>query len=173
MIKLRSAQFSDYSAIAGLHAKSWQQNYRGIFSDQFLDKEVEQERSEFWHHRLKSPKENQQVTIAVLDENTVGFSCLLLNDDPVFGSLLDNLHVSVTLQKSGIGKLLMKECAKIICEKSNIKKMYLWVYESNKNAISVYTHLGGVNVETVDRLNEDGTKAKALRYIWADASRLI
>ena len=173
MIKLRSAQFSDYAMIAKLHAKSWQQNYRGIFSHPFLDKEVEQERSGFWYNKLKFPKENQQVTVASLDENMVGFSCLLLNDDPAFGSLLDNLHVSMTLQKSGVGKLLMKECAKSICDKSNTKKMYLWVYESNKNAIRFYERLGGINVETADRQNEDGTKAKALRCIWTDGSQLI
>ena len=173
MITLRPAQLSDYSAIALLQAENWRQNYRGIFSDTFLDYEVDQERIWDWYERLDTPGENQQVIIAMAAENVVGFACLLLNDDPVFGSLLDNLHVSMDWQRAGIGKWLMKECAKIIRDKGSNNKMYLWVYESNQNAINVYNRLGGTNLETIEKQHKDGTKARACRYIWDDVSQLI
>ena len=123
MIQLRDAQFSDYAAIAKLHTESWRKTYRGIYSDSFLDHEVEQERLNVWQHKLKSPNNNQQVIIATFEDTVIGFACLYLNNDPVFGSLLDNLHVSTTLQKSGIGKLLMKECAKHISNKSKCQEL--------------------------------------------------
>jgi len=173
MIKLRPAQFSDHAAIVKLHAESWRQNYRGILSDHFLENEIEGDRAEVWYQRLKFPNKNQIVTIATLDENLVGFSCLFLDDDPVYSTLLDNLHVSMNLQKSGIGKLLMKECAKNICEKSNNRKMYLWVYAANQNARSFYQRLGGINFETLEKQNEDGTASKTCRYVWNDVSVLI
>ena len=40
MLVFRSATEKDAKGIAALHAKSWQQNYRGTFSDYFLDKET-------------------------------------------------------------------------------------------------------------------------------------
>jgi GNAT superfamily N-acetyltransferase len=173
MIALRPAQFPDYTSIAKLHAESWRQNYRGIYNDNFLDNEVEQNRSDTWHKRLKFPDPNQYVTVAVFNEGIVGFSCILLNDDPAFGSLLDNLHVLSDLQNTGIGRSLMKDCAKTILNKANNNKMYLWVYEVNKNARAVYERLGGTCYEIAVKQNEDGTHSSTCRYIWNDVSALI
>lgn len=173
MIELRDAQFSDYAAISKLHSESWRQNYRGILSDNFLDYKVEKEHSDIWNKRLQSPGKNQQVTIATFDENIVGFSCLLLDDDSFFGSLLDNLHVLTNEQKTGIGKLLMQNCARTICEKCNTNKMYLWVYELNKNARRFYERLGGTKFETIEKQNIDGTKAQVCRYTWDNVALII
>lgn len=170
MITLRDARLSDYASIARLHAQSWRQNYRGIYSDPFLDNEVEHERLDVWQKRLSAPGSNQQVIVATQDEAIVGFACLQLDDDPVFGSLLDNLHVASAVQGSGIGKLLMKECAQRIADKSNSHRMYLWVYEANENARRVYERLGAEHFETVEKQTEDGTKAQVCRYVWKDAS---
>ena len=74
MIELRTAQFADYTAIAKLHAENWRQNYRGIFSDPFLDHEVEKDRSDNWYQRLQSPAANQLITVATLEDRIVGFS---------------------------------------------------------------------------------------------------
>jgi ribosomal protein S18 acetylase RimI-like enzyme len=170
MTKLRPAQFSDYQAIAKLHAKSWRQNYRGIYSDKFLEEEVEQDRLGTWHKRLKSPDNNQYVIVATDEDKIVGFACIYLNDDAIFGSLLDNLHVTSELKRSGVGKLLIKEGAKYINEKCISKKMYLWVYELNENARKAYEHMGAKNVETVDKHHAGQVSAKACRYCWEDVN---
>jgi len=173
MIELRLANFTDYLAIAKLHAESWRQNYRGIFSDAYLDNKVETERLEFWHKRLTSPMVNQRVCLALQNETIAGFSCLYLDDDPAFGSLLDNLHVSESCQQSGIGRLLICNCAKTVLHEGNIKKMYLWVFETNHKAKRFYDHLGGRNIQSVEKQNADGTKSNACRYVWDDVSRLF
>ena len=172
MIKLRKAIFSDFTAIAELHAENWRQTYRGILSDQFLDYEVEKDRIETWHERLHSPGPNQLVIVATLNEVIQGFCCLFLDDDPVFGSLIDNLHVTAAMQKSGIGKMLVRDCVKHICDKAHTKKMYLWVYEANTNARIVYERLGGKLFETVSKKNEDGHIQKTCRITWEDVSNL-
>lgn len=173
MIQLRDAQFSDFAAIARLHAESWRKHYRGMMHEDFLKNEVEQERHSVWQERLQSPPGNQDVIVATLDDALVGFACLCLDDDPVYGSLLDNLHVSANVHKSGIGKILLKECAKRIAEKSRDGKMYLWVFARNENARDFYEHLGGRNVETVEKENFDGGKAQVCRYAWNDVSVLV
>lgn len=173
MIKLRDARFSDHTDIAQLHANNWQQHYRGIFSDQYLDMDVHNDLLDTWSRRLLSPIPNQIVRIAVQNETIAGFSCMFLDDDPTFGALLDNLHVASHLHKSGIGKLLLRECAKNISEQTQKKSMYLWVFEKNTNARNVYSHLGGTHVETVFKENPDGTMANVCRYIWQDLTVLI
>jgi GNAT superfamily N-acetyltransferase len=170
MIALRTARFSDHTAIAKIHIESWQKNYRNILSDQFLDNEIEEDRLKFWQIRLHSAMPDQKTTVAVNNENIVGFSCLLLNFDALHGSLLDNLHVQQEFQNSGIGKLLIKNCARTILEKGDTLKMYLWVYEANRNARKVYEHLGGTHIYTVRKSNVDGTEANACKYVWDDVT---
>lgn len=173
MIELRPARFSDYTTISSLHAESWRMTYRGILSDQYLDSDVEQDRLNIWHQRFKSPPDNQAITVALSDETIIGFCCLYLHDDPVFGSLIDNLHVASLYQNSGIGKMLIKESARIICKHATLKAMYLWVYEANKNARIAYDHFGGTCIETIEKENPDGTSSRVCRIVWDDASKFL
>lgn len=170
MIELRPATLYDYTPIAKIHTESWQKNYRNILSDRFLNEEVEEERLQFWQRKLSSIMESQYVTVATDNENIVGFSCLLLDFDALHGTLLDNLHVLQQFQKTGIGKQLMKNCARLILEKAKDRKMYLWVYEANENARKVYEHLCGSCLHIVSKSNVDGTEANACRYVWKDVT---
>ena len=170
MVHIVEASIYDYPEIAQLHANSWKQHYRGILSDDFLDNRVETERMKVWQDRFSSPALNQRVSIAKEDDGIVGFACLFLDDDPTFGSLIDNLHVVPRRQKSGIGRRLMKNCADIIQLEGTIKKMYLWVYDSNKNAQKAYESVGGKKVETVEKETEDGLRVLVCRYSWDDLS---
>ena len=173
MIELRDAQFSDYDSIARLHAASWRQTYRAIYSDHFLDHEVEQDRAAVWYDRLSSPHSRQQVIVAVQDETIIGFACLFLDDDPAYGSLLDNLHIASHWQKAGIGKRLLQACAQRIENLGNSRKLYLWVYESNANARRVYERLGAAHIETVEQPTASGNNALACRYVWQDVKVLL
>lgn len=173
MIELRPAVFSEYAEIAQLHAASWKKTYRGILSDQFLNHDVERVLLQRWQNRLSSPATNQAITLVVQENSVVGFSCIYLDDDLSYGTLLDNLHVAAGYQRSGVGKLLMKKCAELILQRSTNHKMYLWVFEANHNAREVYERLGGENVETVKKQHDDGTEAKVCRYIWEDVTTLI
>jgi ribosomal protein S18 acetylase RimI-like enzyme len=173
MIELRPAEFSEYATIAQLHAASWKKTYRGILSDRFLNDDVETVLLKKWQNRLSSPAINQEITLAIQDSLVVGFSCIYLDDNSSFGTLLDNLHVSASCQRSGVGKLLMKNCAEFILQGSNNHKMYLWVFEANQTARLVYERLGGENVEILKKQNEDGTEATACRYVWKDVTTLI
>jgi ribosomal protein S18 acetylase RimI-like enzyme len=172
VIKLRPAELSDFELIAKLHVDNWRTNYRGILSDNYLDNEIEKDRLDTWYRRLSSPGENQVVTVASLDNIFAGFCCLYLDDDPIFGSLIDNLHVSSNLQRSGIGKMLVIDCANKVYDKARNKKLYLWVYESNKNARTVYDRLSGTNFETIEKDNPDGTKSRTCRIVWDDITKI-
>ena len=171
MIRLRNAQFSDYAAIAKLHTDNWKETYRGILSDHYLDYEIDKDRLDTWYKRLQSPPNNQFITIAMSDDLIVGFCCVYLNENPDYGSLIDNLHVAPAFQRSGIGKMLVKESARYVCEKADNKKMYLWVFEANRNARIAYQHMGGTNVETVDKGNPDGTISRTCRIFWSDIKK--
>ena len=173
MVLLREAVFSDYKAIAQLHADSWKKTYRGILSEDYLKNEVDADRLNVWHQRLQQPDKNQRTGVALRNNEIVGFCCAILNDDPVFGTLIDNLHVSSTVQKSGIGRALLTDLAQYICEKCGDRRMYLWVYPSNTNARIFYERLGGIFAEEVEKPNDDGTTSLSCRYTWENSGTLL
>jgi ribosomal protein S18 acetylase RimI-like enzyme len=172
MIQIRPAHFEDYNAIAKLHADSWRRTYRGILSDHYLDHEVEQDRLKVWHERLLSPSDNQLILVATTADMLAGFCCVYMDHDPTFGSLIDNLHVTSGMQKSGVGKKLVQEAAKYINDHARHPKTYLWVYESNYNARLAYEKLGGTHFETIDKQNNDGTVSRSCRIVWDDVSKV-
>lgn len=173
MTEFKPALPEDYTAIAALHAQSWKRHYRGIYSDIFLEQEVKNDRLAVWLERLETPPQNQRVIMAVQNGAVIGFSCIYINDHPVFGTLLDNLHVSGHHQQQGIGRMLLQACARLILEHGEQHNMYLWVYEQNVQAVQAYERLGGRRHETVLKQNADGGSAVSHRYVWDDAADLL
>jgi ribosomal protein S18 acetylase RimI-like enzyme len=170
---LRPALASDYPAIAALHAANWQQTYRGILSDRYLDEDVEADRLALWKQRLEVPAPNQRLTVATQDGAVVGFCCVFLDDDPTHGSLIDNLHVAPGHRQTGVARQLVRNAAHQVQTEARHPGLYLWVFELNQNAKTAYDHLGGTCVETVEKTNEDGTTARICRYAWPNAAALL
>ena len=165
MLTFRPAVHDDYMAIAALHAASWRQNYRGTFSDHFLDKEVFNDRLKVWKARFKNPPKNQYVHIAEIENAMVAFVCAYIEDDTQYGTLIDNLHVDSEFIGQRIGEKLMIEVARFL-DTENKASMYLWVLSSNIKAISFYDRLGGRPIETVNDFDIGDREITKTRYHW-------
>ena len=164
------ANYKNWEAIARLHAQSWQQHYRGSFSDHYLDHEVIADRQTVWKERLKSPPSNQYAVLAREGEQLLGFVCVYLNEDPKWGAFLDNIHVDQKFAGKGIGKILMQKAAAAVLEQSESKAMYLWVLEDNIAARRFYERLGGAPQDPVSMETPgDGGQAMVIRFYWEDA----
>lgn len=172
MINYREATLQDAGNIARLHALSWQQHYRGILHDDFLDNQVRQNRQELWHSRLQNPTENQFVVVAEEDNTLYGFACVFAGADPVWGALLDNLHVLSIQKGQGIGMKLIKSAASWVYSKHKNQGLYLWVYTKNTKARGFYERMGGINQEEVLTENPGGGQALICRYVWKDITQL-
>lgn len=165
MFSFRSAVKNDYKAIAALHAKSWQQNYRGTFSDHFLDDEVLSDRLAVWKNRLENPKANQFIHIVENENILEAFICGYMDDDPEYGTLIDNLHVDSKFIGQRIGEKLMIDAARFLEEKNEVS-MYLWVLASNAKAIRFYERLGGRPIATVNDFEIGDREVTKTRYHW-------
>jgi GNAT superfamily N-acetyltransferase len=169
----RKATGNDTEKIALLHAQSWQQHYRGILSDKFLDGDVGENRLATWESRLQHPAENQYVILAEEKDILCGFACVFADDDPLWGALLDNLHVVATKKGQGIGTKLLKLAAQWAYHRNPATNFYLWVFEKNSSARRFYEGLGAVNYEVVSHENPGGGSANACRYVWTDVRKLL
>jgi len=166
-ITYRTATEADVTRIAAFHARSWQETYRGIMPDEFLDDEVEEERLEVWQERFVEQVPNRQIILAEAGNQLAGFACVVVGEDAVYGALLDNLHVASTYKGRGIGKSLIKRAAEWVKQQDEGSPFYLWVYEQNYAARAFYDRLGAANQERIR-----GDNGFVLRYVWSDTKKL-
>jgi ribosomal protein S18 acetylase RimI-like enzyme len=169
-ITYRAATAADSAAVAHLHADSWRRHYRGAYADEFLDGPVWEDRLTIWTERLAEPTETTSTIVAEFEGQVVGLVHTVFDDDPRWGALLDNLHVSFALKGGGIGTQLMSRSAAALRQHSEEQPLYLWVLAQNTAGQAFYDARGGTCVERRSRHPQPGD---ALRYTWLDPSRLI
>lgn len=176
-LQFRTAGPADAQAIAALHADSWRRHYRGAYADAFLDGEVADDRIAVWTDRLQQPDSRRHTIVAEHGGRLIGFAHTVFEDDPTWGALLDNLHVTYARKRQGVGSRLLDLTARAVIDRGT--GLYLWVLEQNVDAQAFYEARGAKRIERVlvsppaeraGRLN--GTPA-ALRYAWNDPAALL
>ena len=173
-VKFRMATERDVEAVAALHADSWRRNYRGAYLDSFLDGDVFEDRLAVWTDRLTPPRSNQYTVVAEHGGEVAGFAHTILDSDPTWGALLENLHVAHELKRRRTGTRLMAETGRELLARRPSSALYLWVLEQNTAAQGFYEARGGTAVErTVRGPFPGGGTAVGLRYAWPDPSTLV
>ncbi len=177
---VRVATREDSNAIAALHAASWQATYRNILSDDYLDQQVLEDRSDLWAARFaKFDPHKHHVAIAVEadeaspdKESLSGFVCVLLDEEPEHGALLDNLHVAPDRHGRGAGRCLMRHAAQWVATKQPDWPMHLWVYEDNRKTVAFYRSIGGEEADRRLIVTPAGNRAVVMRFEWAHPGTL-
>ena len=172
-MEMRAATVDDVTSIASLHADSWRRSYRGIYSNAYLDDDVDAERLAAWTERFARPRPDQRTVLAEDDGELVGFVHTLLDDDPTWGALLDNLHVRAEWQRRSLGSVLVAASAHAVVEERPGRGLYLWVLERNARARAFYVARGGAEVERAEETAPDGTTTTCLRVAWPDPTAAI
>lgn len=176
-LHFRLAGPPDATAIAALHADSWRRNYRGVYSDDFLDGDVHADRVVVWIERLRASDPRCHTIVAQDRGGLVAFAHTVFEDDPSWGALLDNLHVAHGHKRQAVGSQLLALTARAVIERAT--GLHLWVNEQNLDAQAFYEARGGRCVEralssppggVASRL--DGSPVK-LRFAWTDPAVLL
>lgn len=172
--QFRLATPADAESVAALHTDSWRRHYRGAYTDAFLDGDVGTDRLTVWSDRLQKPDPRQRTILAEDNGDLVGFAHTLLDDDPTWGALLDNLHVVFGKKRQRVGSRLLTLTAQAVTEQANRTGLYLWVLEQNTDAQAFYEKHGATCVGSRPVLGPGGVPARvngspvALRYAWPD-----
>jgi GNAT superfamily N-acetyltransferase len=172
MLRCRSATPMDVEAIASLHAESWRRTYRGAYSDTYLDGDVFADRLAVWTQRFDSPSPATHTVLVEDDGVLVGFVHTIFDEDPTWGALLDNLHVTPDRKRGGIGRQLIAHSAAAVLDQRPDSGLYLWVLEMNAPARAFYDACEGTCVGREPWGAPDGGTVMSLRYAWPDPSVL-
>lgn len=165
MTKLRPATVVDTALIASMHTISWQQSYRTLLPDRYLDHDIVEERLGYWEDKMAKSPPHQMTKIAENDEGqAIGFFCGDWNPENRT-ALLDNLHVLPEHQGKGAGGILMRAFKTWAVEECGAKQLYLFVLEQNRNAIEFYERTGWVLAESF-RSTLAGSDVPSRRYVY-------
>jgi GNAT superfamily N-acetyltransferase len=176
-VRLRQAGADDAETVARLHADSWRSFYRGAYADSFLDGDVLADRVGVWTVRLHTPG-NSLTLLAENEAGPLGFVHVEFDDDAIWGSLVDNLHVTPGRRRGGVGSTLLTRAAAAVGERAIDSGLYLWVLEQNTAAQAFYAAHGGACVQRRKISPPGGDPSRltgtpcALRIVWPDATRL-
>jgi ribosomal protein S18 acetylase RimI-like enzyme len=174
-ITFRDASMHDAEAIAALHADSWRRHYRGAYLDSFLDGDVLANRLAVWRARMTAPSTDYFTIVADQSGAVVGFVHMILDEDPHWGALLDNLHVTYRLKRHNIGSRLLRTAAReLVRRRPTDRRFYLWVLAQNTAAQAFYAACGGTRVDTtLCGPFPGGGRALSHRIAWPDAAALV
>jgi GNAT superfamily N-acetyltransferase len=171
--QVRLATPADALTVADLHTRSWQTAYRGIMSDAYLDTVAPEERRVVWTQKLSaSAPGNRAVLLAERNGCPVGFVCVVADEDPQWGSFIDNLHVIPEQQGSGGGRELLRAVATWLIGRGSVGPVYLWVLEANVPARGFYRRMGAVETTPGWRDMPEGLRVPGVRCAWMAASLL-
>lgn len=167
---VRTATSDDCGTIAALHADSWRATYRHILATDYLDHHVAEDRQDLWAARfVKYDHRKHHIAVATPEQGGIaGFVCVLLDEEPDYGALLDNLHVAPDRHRQGIGRSLMANAAHWIATMQPDWAMHLWVYEANAKSVLFYRSFGGQQVDHRVIVTPAGNRAAVLRFEWRD-----
>jgi ribosomal protein S18 acetylase RimI-like enzyme len=147
-IIIRPATEADAAAIAELHAASWRDAYAHILAPEFLSGSIETDRLAVWSQRLRDSPPTQVVNVAFDPTGKAqAFVCGYCDFDPVWGSVVDNLHVRPQARGRGIGEQLLRSVAGDLSTRASSSGLHLWVFEANVAGVRFYERLGDRVVE--------------------------
>lgn len=171
-VQFRKATPADAPAIARIHTINWQQNYRGAFTDEFLDDELPAAHLAEWRKKFQDNDDRMFLECAVDGDEIIGFLCGYADHDAEWGAFIDNLHVTTAAQGRGVGAMLMMRFGKWLDDNDPESPIYLFVLESNTAAERFYQRIGGQNAGVViEELH--GCTVRSLRYVWPSPTNVM
>jgi ribosomal protein S18 acetylase RimI-like enzyme len=142
-MKIRPANRVDLQKIAAIHIDSWRDTYADVLPAELLERRIEPFLEKHWAEIVI---QKEDLVLVAESGSIVGFIAVWCRPAP----FIDNLHVTASLRSQKVGTALMRAAASELIQQGHYTA-YLWVFESNKNAIRFYERLGGVQKEKAMR----------------------
>jgi RimJ/RimL family protein N-acetyltransferase/8-oxo-dGTP pyrophosphatase MutT (NUDIX family) len=165
---VRPATFEDAAQIAGVHIRSWQQAYRGLMNQAYLDglDQTLLQRQAHWEQSIT--EHDSQVQVASLADALIGWISFGRSRDhdadPQRVGEVMAVYALAEHWGSGVGRRLWLAALAWLANQG-YEKVTLWVLVENVRAIRFYQAAGlAEEPETRRTLERGGMKLQEVRY---------
>ena len=118
---------------AYVHWKSWQESYRGIVDQGYLDRMTVSRCEEM------ASRYPENTLVAKDGARVIGFACAGAVNGEIDAGEVYALYVLEEYQHQGIGYALMREALSLL---KGCRVVYLWAFKENAKAIRFYERVG-------------------------------
>jgi ribosomal protein S18 acetylase RimI-like enzyme len=135
---VRQAQPQDAAEVAGVHVRSWQAAYRGLFPDDYLDRLRAEDRMA--HYTFGDDRPGGPTTLVTVRDATIcGFVTTgpARDEDAVEAGEVYAIYVDPQAWGRGIGRSLIAE-TRTRLSRQGFAEAVLWVHPSNERAQRFY-----------------------------------
>lgn len=157
----------DAEDLARVHVASWQESYRGLLPDSFLDRMSVHIHAERFRRSLTTPGAHD-VTLLASDRNgTFGYISGSPSRNLIPGQAeVHTLYVRRAAQRRGVGQDLLISAARVFIA-VGARSLMISTLRDNLPARSFYEHLGG-QAEAPRREPGPGGVVYEVSYVWPD-----
>ena len=135
-VTIRAATPDDARGVATVHVGTWQDAYRGLVPDDFLDAlDVDRRVAAYAEHRVLEDAE-RPLFVAEVDGRIIGFSNVGPSRDEDGNGELYAIYVDAAHWDTGVGRDLMVPAARWLAER--YAEATLWVLADNERARRFY-----------------------------------
>lgn len=165
---IRRAAVADAREIATAHVRAWQDAYRGLVAQEYLDALSIERRERLWTEVLTdAPARDQCIWVWEHHDGIEGFICVGPSRDPDVDSTvvgeLQAIYLLPSAWRQGIGQTLHDAGMDWLRSKGNAQAT-LWALQGNERAIAFYGRQGWVPDGTRKQEVWDGTPMEELRF---------
>lgn len=144
-ISIKAASYNDLAELARIHVQSWKETYRGQVPQDYLDSMDAKVRQEKWESIFQeNAAEDNNLYLAFEGAKAIGFISFGRGRDLEFPDSGEIYAVYLLREAWGkaAGYALFKTAEQKLSEQG-LKRFYLWVLNTNGNAINAYQRWGG------------------------------
>ena len=161
---IRRAINIDLPQIAKIHIESWRNSYSNVLPADFLKGPLEQTLKRHWE---EVEVRNDDIILIAEEDELLGFIVVWCRPIP----FIDNLHVKPIHRSKRVGSALLKTAAESLLKRKQMTG-YLWVFESNNDAIRFYEKHGGVQKEKMTK-DVFGFEISHKKIEWSNLSKIL
>jgi len=141
-INITQASLSDAEAITRVNILAWQQSYRGIISDEYLDTISFEDLLSFRKRILTTPADKSIHLIATFNGELIGYSDAGSCHDASHSGEIYTLYLLEQYKHHGIGSMLFEQVHAHLV-KHSLTPYIAWVLKENLIARRFYEKWGG------------------------------
>lgn len=162
-VSIVQAKPTDTDDIARIHHNAWQESYKGIIDQDYLDALRYEDFLARRHQILSAPQTHSLHLIAQCPQ-CIGFCDAGASRTPEYKGEIYAIYITDAYKKLGIGTLLMKQASEHLAQK-DLFPFIAWVLADNTQACHFYEKLGGISVlQKTEKIGDRAYVEKAYAF---------